>query len=379
MPNWLGFALDAAEWILKHPLPAGAEPTFNSKISSLGKKRIYYSNADLYELLELNVEFDIDAKEGTCVLERSGLGAKTTVRIFTNENTSLSLQWGSSYYQLRSTDNAYTSSDGQAGTVGVTFKMEAQTVNSLPTVSTTSTSMLPIGSYQVTGTVQYPSSFAENTFFTNNSGYVANHTLLTKNTFNICQVVSPIYSGTTINTTNINDFRKYGYDIDINNNVTLDNDVLLAYIQNELLPQLELQYRNTYVDFPEPDANYGDDDITYINPFEDDEEPTEPSYDIQPFSIDYNEILSEKELESILAESRYILDTTPYEIASIDYNQAVSEPYAILKQNSQLPAEVAGSISKVYSIAEDVIPADIMKVYGFIAFLSVGMWFILRK
>lgn len=360
MPNWLGFALDAAEWILKHPLPAGEEPTFDSKISSVGKKRIYYSKSDLYEELELQVNFDIDAKEGKCTLTRSGLGAVTTVRYFTSEESNVSLQWGSSYYQLSSDKDSYSASDGVTGTTGITIRMLAQTVNELPTVETDSTIILSHSSYQVIGTRVYPSGYAENTFFTNNSGYVSNHTLITKNTFNICQLVSPIYSGTVINGGNINDFRKYGYDIDLNNNITLDNDALLAYIQNELLPQLELQYRNTYVDFPEPGATYGDDDIIYINPFDDGEIDTTNSGGVP----------------ALWNGETYILETSSF---NVDYPEAVQSPYDTLKQSANIPPSLIQSAGGMITEAFAIVPSEYLSFYCFAMLLSIVLWFVFRK
>lgn len=379
LPNWIGYAIDAIQFMLEHPTQsAGAEATFQNCIASLGKRQIYYSASDVYELLELQLEFKPNDKEGKAVLERTGLGATTKVRYYTGENTSINLAWGSSCYTLKSTVNSYAATDNTSGTTQFNVSMDAQTVNELPTYVSPHTSIMPHTAYQVIGSSSNTAHYAENTFYTNNPTYTSNHTIISQNTFNICNIVSPINSSTVINSTNINNYKQYGYDIDVNNNITFDPNVLLAYIQGTLAPQLELQYRNTYKDFPMPDAIYGGDDIVYVDPFEDEQEPTETGSQIQPFSIDYNEILSEKELESILAESRYILDTEPYDI-SLDYGQAVSEPYGVLKQNKELPAEVAGTVSGLYDIALDVIPSEMLSVYGFVAFLSVGMWFILRR
>lgn len=385
LPNWLSFAIDAMSFMLEHPTQsAGMEAEFNSKISSVGKRKIYYSAADLSEILELQVEVIPDIQESTLKLVRTGLGATTTVNYFSGENTTFNLNWGASFYTISSSVNSYQSTDNQNGTTPTVIKMEAQTVNELPTYTSPYTSIMPHTAYQVIGSTRYPAEYAENTFITNNSGYTQNHTLISRDTFNICNIVAPISSNTVININNINDYAQYGYYLDNDNNIAFDPAVLLAYIQATLVPQLELQYKNTYIDFPEPGSTYGDDDIVYVNPFETTEEPTEDSNtQIQPFSIDYDEILSERELESILRESQYVLDTTPYEIESSGLEQAVSEPYAVLKQNSKLSSEVAGDIAKVYSITDYVFssPAltDVMKIYGFIAFLSVGMWFILRK
>lgn len=385
LPNWIGYAIDAIQFMLEHPTTsAGAEATFQNCIASLGKRQIYYSASDVYELLELQLEFKPDDKEGKAVLERTGLGATTKVRYYTGENTNINLVWGSSYYTLKSTINSYSATDNTSGTTQFNVSMDAQTVNELPTYTSPYTSIMPHTAYQVIGSSTNTAHYAENTFYTNNPTYTSNHTIISRDTFNICNIVAPISSNTVININNVNDYTQYGYYVDNDNNIAFDPAVLLAYIQATLAPQLELQYKNTYIDFPEPGSTYGDDDIVYVDPFETTEEPTEDSNtQIQPFSIDYDEILSERELESILRESQYVLDTTPYEIESSGLEQAVSEPYAVLKQNSKLSSEVAGDIAKVYSITDYVFssPAltDVMKIYGFIAFLSVGMWFILRK
>lgn len=111
----------------------------------------------------------------------------------------------------------------------------------------------------------------------------------------------------------------------------------------------------------------------------DEQDNTEPSYDLQPFSIDYNEILGEREMESIIAETRYILDTTPYEIESFDYMLEASAPYEILKDAGTLSDGLIASVGKVYDLADDVVPPEIISLYAFLAFLGVGMWFLLRR
>lgn len=401
LPQWLDFAKEAAWWMLgeclSHPIHAGeietteetnettdtvpSEATFNAVIASTGKKVIYYKTADLSELLTLSIKTDFDNNTFSAELIREGLGATTRVKYASTDDTNCTLGWSTDNYYVVPTNCLYGGSDGTNGTCNPYIHMIAQTINVLPTSEVSATKMLPHSHQNVIGTKVYQVSYAENTFFTNNSACISNHLLISQNTFNTCCINSPVYSGTTINAGNIGDFRQYGYDIDVNNNLTFDPDILAAYIEGVLAPQLELVYKNTYTDFPEPGATYGDDDITYINPFGDEEEdPTEGTAgQIQPFSIDYDEILGEREMESMLAETRYVLDTAPYEIASIDYNQAVSEPYAILKQNGQLPAEIAGTVSNLYSIALSIVPEDMLSVYGFVAFISVGMWFILRR
>lgn len=109
------------------------------------------------------------------------------------------------------------------------------------------------------------------------------------------------------------------------------------------------------------------------------DDSTEPTNDIQPFSLDYDEILGEEEMESIIAETRYVLDTTPYEIESVDYNQAVSEPYAELKKNAVLDADTKTAISKIYDVAVAMTENDFLPLYAFGAILSIIMWFVFRR
>lgn len=120
-------------------------------------------------------------------------------------------------------------------------------------------------------------------------------------------------------------------------------------------------------DLPDIDGNL---------PTEETTEVIEPSY---AFSIDYNEILGEREMESIIAETRYVLDTTPYEIESFDYMLEASEPYEVLKNAGTLSDGLIASVGKVYDLADDVVPPEIISLYAFLAFLGVGMWFLLRR
>lgn len=110
-----------------------------------------------------------------------------------------------------------------------------------------------------------------------------------------------------------------------------------------------------------------------------DEDEIEPTYDIQPFSIDYNEILGEREMESIIAETRYILDTTPYEIESLDYQQAISEPYEEIKKIAVLDSDTKTAMSKIYDVAERMTRTDFLPLYAFSAIISIIMWFVFRR
>lgn len=111
----------------------------------------------------------------------------------------------------------------------------------------------------------------------------------------------------------------------------------------------------------------------------DEQDNTEPSYDMQPFSIDYNEILGEKEMESIIAETRYVLDTTPYDL-EIDYTEAIQEPYELLKTNAVLDSDTRTAIEKIYDVAFRITDdGSLTSMYAFVAVLSVIMWFVFRR
>ena len=423
MPGWTSWALDAAEWMigecLKNPIHAGeteatsessegtpspSSATYQQGVSSIGKSSIYYEKVGATEFLDISFNGMVGGAntfDGT--LQRSGLGASTTYKfVKSNVNSNSFISWRSGSFNDSDKKKNY---DYDTGTLyaGYTFSAGScyykdnsgnqQTATFHPVMISTSQNQIPVYYSTLTQAVAVASVlgyyYSENSFYSNSPEYISNHTLnsVSNNYFNpvnvsVDVVNAYIPAGTNVNVTNYQDYSQYGYYVNNNGDVDIDMNTLAAYLNGTLKAQLEAAYIEFYTRFPEFGVAVTDPDINYYDPFDDGtQDPTEDTSggQLQPFSIDYDEILGERELESILAESRYILDTTPYEIASIDYNQAVSEPYAILKQNSQLPAEVAGSISKVYSIAEDVIPADIMKVYGFIAFLSVGMWFILRK
>ena len=409
LSSWLDYMKDCTEWFLSHPLieavtgQGATEPTqettevlpsqakYNTFVSSIGKRKIiYHPSADvsMEELLVLSIKCDVNSKKMETVLTRSGLGATTRV-YYTDERQNFVpyVDFSDNFISYRLEQVYYHSNDNASGNIGqCKIKMIAQTLNEIPTYEANNQStVFSHSNYHVIGGSSGWAEYAENTFSTNNPTYYSNHTIITQNSFSVCSVEMPIQSNTYVNENNINNYSNYGLVVGAGGVVSLDPDIFAGYFNGTLKPQLELVYRNAYTDFPDIGANFSDDDIIYINPFpHDEQEPTgDTSGQIQPFSIDYDEILSERELESILRESQYILDTTPYEIESSALEQAVSEPYAVLKQNSKLSSEVAGDIAKVYSITDYVFssPAltDVMKIYGFIAFLSVGMWFVLRK
>lgn len=97
------------------------------------------------------------------------------------------------------------------------------------------------------------------------------------------------------------------------------------YIQNTLLAGILAGYVDVYTRFPEVGANVSDTDIVYVNPFESDEpEPTETSSG-SGFQIDYNEILSEDELESILTQETYYIPEITTDFVTESYTIMLPE------------------------------------------------------
>lgn len=89
------------------------------------------------------------------------------------------------------------------------------------------------------------------------------------------------------------------------------------------------------------------------------------------FTLDYDEILSEDELESILAETRYILDTAPYEnftVPTVDIETIeVSEP----------PAGIASAVGSIFNISASM-PPDLVAVWGGLAVFAVLFWWLTK-
>lgn len=101
-----------------------------------------------------------------------------------------------------------------------------------------------------------------------------------------------------------------------------------------------------------------------------DEYETE-SHEYQPFSIDYNEILGERELESILKETQYILDTEPFEDFTMPTleleTMAVSEP----------PSSVVSAVDTIFDLSASM-PPDLLTIWGSLAVFAVLFWWLTK-
>lgn len=266
--GWVGFAYDMIKECLSNPIQAGEVSTYEESISSVGKKKILYTKANAEETVTAELNACPANKEASATISRSGFGASSTFTYYSTEGTNVKVAWGSSYYTL-----SFTAATASGSSRGLDISMYAYSVNSLPTDSTTSLTMLSDTDYHFLGSSS-AAKYAENTFCTNSYNYNGNHTLIYSggNYWNTCTILSPIMAGTTINKNNYNDYAMYGYYINNNGDLDIDLDVLAAYISAELEPWLELQYKNAYQKFPDIDADITDEDINYFNPFEDDED-----------------------------------------------------------------------------------------------------------
>lgn len=102
--------------------------------------------------------------------------------------------------------------------------------------------------------------------------------------------------------------------------------------------------------------------------FDDSADPTEGN---QPFSIDYDEILGERELESILKETQYILDTTPAE--SIDFSFPETLP-----EVSSPDSSVVSTVGKIFEMHENIVPSEVVTIWGGLAVFSILFWWITK-
>lgn len=306
LPSWLDTALDFAEYMLKNPtMSAGVGSTYNERISSVGKKRIYYSAVDVYENITVQLNISPSSGEMDALFSRSGFGVSSTFHLYSAEGASVSVVWSASQYTVSCTSP------------GIYIGMAGYSANSLPVYSTKAISLLAEnhelirGSWTASSTGRSLSLYAENTFMTNSQDYNVKHAFIyaSGKYWSPCSVYSPISAGTVINNNNYNEYSQYGYYINEDGDVDLDLDALLAYIENEWLPQLELEYKGTYQHFPDIDADITDEDITYIDPFPPDEEETEPLPPATLPSGSGGGGMTPEELDGVLnQETFYILD-----------------------------------------------------------------------
>lgn len=318
LPDWLDFALDFAKYMLENPTMSAGQKTgtFEEKISSVGKQRIYYSNSDVYENITLGINATPKLKEAKIRVTRSGFGALSTFYLYSSETSDLWLTWNATGYEYTGFNYLYSGSENYSY-LNLVVTMRSFSVNSLPVTNTSSTTVLPDNAREILGYGNIRIPYAENTFSTNSRTYNGNHQLITNNNnyWNPCTIninAYPILGGTTIDQTNISQYNTYGYTWnETTNSIDFDENVLLAYIENELIPQLEIMYKNAYQDFPDIDATVGDTDIIYENPFL--PETTESdSGDLPPATFPPNSGgggLTPSELYGVLeTEEYYILD-----------------------------------------------------------------------
>lgn len=365
LPIFDNFVVDAIKWMitecLSNPIHAGevlpdeseaeseteteseTEPTppttstdTVSGIAGLGSNLQKYTinGNELYERIDVSMSAKIaattnwDDYDVKITVTRSGLGASSSSdmeyepdrqirapRVYWSSGSyssaTLGFPAGTMYagYGISVYSMKFTLLNGNESRSGANPKFYNFSVNQLPVITRSGSTVVQLSSIMTGDNVAV---FAENSFYSNDPTYVSNHTLnsTTNNYWNSYNVSttntnSYITSNTTINTTNYNDYSQYGYYIDNSGSLAIDEDTLNAYIQNTLLAGILQGYINVYSNFPEVGVSVTDEDITYVNPFEDDEDPTEPETGTPSISIDYNEILSEGELESILNQETY--------------------------------------------------------------------------
>lgn len=133
---------------------------------------------------------------------------------------------------------------------------------------------------------------------------------------------------------------------------TMSYNDLCQYIVNEYNEQN-----------PEETINVDD-----LPPFDDSSEPTE---DYQPFSLDYDEILGERELESILKETQYVLDTTPLE--SVEFPTIEIESIEI----ESVPSSVGSAVGEIFDISASM-PSDLLTIWGGLAVFAVFFWWLTK-
>jgi len=402
LPSWLDWALEAAEWMigecLSNPIHAGEtetteEPegetnehvpssaTYQQGVSSIGKSSIYYKKAEATEYLDISFNGMVGGSntfKGT--LQRSGLGASTVYQFTKVYNNSNSVTWSSGTFNNTNPENNYNYS---VGTMWAGYRFSAsscyytdvsgsqQSANFMPYIISTSENQIPVY-YSSSTTVAAVNNvlgyyYAENSFYSNSPVYISNHTLNTvsNNYFNsfeipVSVVNAYIPSNTNINVNNYQNYADYGYYVNNNGDVDIDTNVLAAYLQGVLKAELEAAYKNFYIKFPEPGVTVGDDDIKYINPFEDDEIDTTSSGGVP----------------ALWDGETYILETSSY---NVNYPEAVQAPYDSLKQSAQLPATLIQSAGGMISEAFSIIPSDFLSFYCFAMLLSIVLWFVFRK
>lgn len=301
---------------------ANLPTTVSTHLNSVGKMRLYYGYSGKYELVRCELTYDQDNTKVTYKITRSFAGALYTYYVYGLEGTSIVISWSSDGYAVKSSSNTIYGAKNIQNPSSfpiVNIRMRSYSVNSLPTINLGSsfTTAVPDDSNQILGQSNNTRDYAENTFETNDYTYNLNHSNVTGSNkyWNPAVIYLPNYipiaSGTVINQTNINNYAEYGYTWnDTTNSIDVDMNVLTAWVENKLIPQLELVYKDAYQKFPDIDANITDQDITYVDPFEEPE--TEPPGTLPPSTLPPGSGgggMTPGELDGVLnQESFYIMD-----------------------------------------------------------------------
>lgn len=392
LPVFNNFVVDAVKWMitecLSNPIHAGevlpdeseteseteteTEPTppttttdTVSGIAGLGSNLQKYTinGNELYERIDvaMNAKIattkDMDDYDVKITVTRSGLGASSSSEMEYEPERQIrvpQVYWRSGSYNTEKLGfpagtmyagygvSVYSMKsillNGNETHSGANPKFYNFSVNQLPVITRSGSTVVNLSSIMTGDDVAV---FAENSFYSNNPTYISNHTInaTTNNYWNSYNVSvnntnSYITTGTTINTTNYNDYSQYGYYVDNSGGLSIDDVALNNYIQNTLLAGLLQGYIDAYVNFPEVGVSVDTPDIQYVNPFDDgdEEDPTETGSGSGTVQIDYDEILSEGELESILTQETYDipeLDTSfALETFFIDY-EGITEPTTV--------------------------------------------------
>lgn len=330
LPIFNNFVVDAVKWMitecLSNPIHAGevlpeesesdsesetqqetTPPTTSTEvipaIAGLGSNLQKYTinGNDLYERIDIAMNAKIastkEESDMKVTVTRSGLGASSTsdmVYEVDRQIRNLTMGWqsgsytsetygfpaGTMYagYVVSAYSMTYTDINNNVQHSGANPKIYNFSVNQLPIISRSGSTVVSLASI-MTGN---QALFAENSFYSNSPTYISNHTInaSTNNYWNSYDVSvnntnSYISSSTTINTTNYNDYSQYGYYVDNSGNLAIDELILQSYIQNTLLSGILAGYVDFYTRFPEVGVNVTDTDITYVDPFDTGEEPTQ--------------------------------------------------------------------------------------------------------
>lgn len=239
----LGLFFDVLDYT--EPINAGVQTvTLNTSYCLSGKHKFIYSD-DTYEVCTLTISLkDIgEGLLGTAVLERTGSAGSTS---YTYDITSAGVSIGSNY-----TEVVYTCYDTSGNRWNRTSGFKGDTVNSVITSNHS-------GVLSATNLLNY--YYSEVYFISNDYAKKLQHdTVFTNNNWWSRPSISyPISSGTTIDTTNVNDYSIYGFGVGSDGNLTFDYNTFLAYNENDFLPLFMSEYEKIYNNFPDIGVEYPD-------------------------------------------------------------------------------------------------------------------------